>query len=68
MAECNEIAVCLEQCRDLYKVDTGLIEKLVDLYDKSGRQLYKLALAWDRFKNRRLTSPKDDTGGVNEKR
>jgi four helix bundle protein len=52
MGECNETIVGLEQCRDLYgeSVDKRLCEQLIDLYDKSGRQLYNLASAWNRFK------------------
>jgi len=52
MGECNETIVSLEQCRDIYKIDTNLINKLIDIYDKSGRQLYKLSTAWSNFKNR----------------
>ena len=50
MAECNETIVSLEQTRDLYKLDKIIIDKLVDIYDKSGRQLYKLSIAWSKFK------------------
>jgi four helix bundle protein len=52
MGECNETIVGLEQSRDLYgaNVDRDLCEQLIDLYDKSGRQLYKLSSAWNRFK------------------
>jgi four helix bundle protein len=52
MGECNETIVGLEQCRDLYgqSVDKRLCEQLIDLYDKSGRQLYNLSAAWNRFK------------------
>jgi four helix bundle protein len=52
MGECNETIVGLEQCRDLYGefVDKKLCEQLIDLYDKSGRQLYNLSSAWARFK------------------
>jgi four helix bundle protein len=52
MGECNETIVGLEQCRDLYGefVDKRLCEQLVDLYDKSGRQLYNLSSAWNRLK------------------
>lgn len=52
MGECNETIVGLEQCKDLYgaSVDRGLCEELIDLYDKSGRQLYNLSSAWSRFK------------------
>jgi four helix bundle protein len=52
MGECNETIVGLEQCRDLYGdfLDKRLCEQLIDLYDKSGRQLYNLSSAWSRFK------------------
>jgi len=49
MAECNEMVVSLEQSRDIYNMDKIKIEKLVDIYDKTGRQLYKLRLAWNNF-------------------
>jgi len=52
MGECNETIVSLEQCRDIYKIDKDLIDKLVDIYDKSGRQLYNLSTAWTNFKRR----------------
>ena len=50
--ECNETIVSLEQCRDLYNIDKNRIDKLVDIYDKSSRQLYKLSAAWTNFKKR----------------
>jgi four helix bundle protein len=50
MGECNETIVSLEQCRDLYGLDKFFIDNLVDIYDKSGRQLYKLSVAWSNFK------------------
>jgi hypothetical protein len=54
MGECNETIVGLEQCKDLYgtEVDVELCEYLIDLYDKSGRQLYNLSCAWSKFKER----------------
>lgn len=52
MGECNETIVSLEQCRDLYGIDKDNINKLVDIYDKTGRQLYNLGKAWTSFKNR----------------
>ena len=52
LGECNETIVSLEQCRDIYQMDIALINGLVDIYDKSSRQLYKLAKAWTQFKNR----------------
>ena len=50
MAECNEMVVNLEQCRDIYNIKVDLIKDLIIVYDKTGRQLYKLAMAWSRFK------------------
>ncbi len=52
MAECNETIVGLEQSRDLYSIDKGVIEKLVDLYDKTARQLYKLSQVWKIFRSK----------------
>ena len=63
MAECNETIVGLEHIKDIYKIEVLLCEKLIDVYDKSARQLFKLAVAWDHFKTRsRITTPSDDTG------
>lgn len=55
MAEGNEVIVCLEQIRDIYGhlLDLKLIGKLVDIYDKSGRQMYNLAKSWTNFKTRK---------------
>lgn len=50
MGECNETIVSLEQCRDIYRIEQSLIVRLIDMYDKSGRQLYKLSMAWNAFK------------------
>ncbi len=54
MGECNETIGGLEQCKELYgkEVDKDLCEALIDLYDKSGRQLYNLSSAWSKFKER----------------
>ena len=55
MAECNETVVSLCQVRDLYSkhVKTSRCEELIDIYDKSGRQLYKLGNSWTNFKRRK---------------
>ncbi len=53
MGECKETIVGLEHCRDIYKMDVKLCEELIDVYDKSGRQLYKLSSAWYKFKDGR---------------
>ena len=52
MGECNETIVSLEQCRDIYQINKDIIIKLVDDYDKSGRQIYNLCNAWYKFKRR----------------
>lgn len=63
MTECNETIVSLDQSRDLYNVDPKLINELVDLYDKSGRQIYNLSVAWTSFKDPKRR-PSIDTGIV----
>jgi four helix bundle protein len=54
MAECNETVVSLSQCRDIYPkhINIKLCEKLIDTYDVSGRQLYRLEESWSRFKGK----------------
>ncbi|MCK4385952.1 MAG: four helix bundle protein [candidate division Zixibacteria bacterium] len=54
MAESNEMIVSLSHVRDLYStyVDPKLCEKLIDLYDKSSRQMYNLATKWRDFQRR----------------
>jgi four helix bundle protein len=54
MGECNEMVVSLSQCRDIYPayVEVKRCEELIDVYDKSGRQLYKLGESWTDFKRR----------------
>lgn len=63
MGECNETIVSLEHVKEIYGIETAMCVELVGLYDKSARQLFKLAEAWDSFKNRRRkTMPGIDTG------
>ncbi len=50
MAECNETIVSIEQIKDIYGIEIELCHQLIDIYDKSGRQLYNLAVAWTKFK------------------
>ena len=54
MGECNEMVVSLSQCRDIYPtyIDTKRCDELIDNYDKSGRQLFKLGESWTNFKRR----------------
>ena len=54
MAECNELVVSLSQCKDIFSI---ACDDLIDIYDKSGRQLYKLSLAWTKFKNKNQRIP-----------
>lgn len=54
MAESNETMVSLTQVKDLYasSVDVAICERLIDTYDKTSRQCYNLAAAWDKFGER----------------
>jgi four helix bundle protein len=56
MGECNEMVVSISQCRDIYPkfiVDVKRCDELIDMYDKTGRQLYKLGNSWSSFKRRK---------------
>jgi len=54
LAESNETIVSLSQARDLYSnfIDVTVCDELIDNYDKISRQLYNLALSWDKFNER----------------
>jgi four helix bundle protein len=54
MSESNEMVVSLSQSRDIYPsyVNVKLCDELIDVYDKTGRQLYKLGESWTNFKRR----------------
>jgi four helix bundle protein len=47
LAECNETAVSLKQCRDIYNIEC---EELISIYDISAKQIYRLAEVWTTFK------------------
>jgi four helix bundle protein len=69
MTESNETIVSLTQAKDLYPslVDVKICERLTDTYDKISRQCYNLAVAWDKFSERkRLTI--DETSIATDKR
>ena len=73
MAESNETIVSLNQARDLYPryVDINMCEELVDLYDKTSRQLYNLSLAWTKFSQRKEKPNRvtvDETSSATEER
>jgi four helix bundle protein len=63
--EANETQVGLCQCRDIYAkyIDVNLCEKLIDTYDKIGRQLFNLKQSWNKFgkiktkDDKRITKP-----------
>jgi four helix bundle protein len=57
MGECNETIVGLETIKDIYTkfVSVDLCNQLIDIYDKSGRQLFNLSKAWSKFKDARKT-------------
>jgi len=52
MAESNETIVGLEHVKDIYGIEVKLCNQLIDLYDKTARQLFKLGQAWNYFKRR----------------
>ena len=53
MGECNETIVSIEQIKDIYAIKIDLCSELIKIYDISGRQLYKLVEAWNKFKDNR---------------
>jgi four helix bundle protein len=55
MAESNETIVSLSQAKDVYYsyVDVNVCNELIDIYDKTSRQLYNLSLAWTKFGQRK---------------
>ena len=57
MAECNETVVSLEQAKDIYNINNEKVIQLIDVYDKTGRQLYKLGMKWTEFKNEKKIKP-----------
>lgn len=48
IGECNEMITHLSCCRDLYpdKISISLTNKLIEEYDISGKQLYRLGESW----------------------
>lgn len=52
MSECNEMIVSVSQAKDIYPtyIDIKICLELIDAYDKTGRQLYRLGESWTRFK------------------
>ena len=54
IAESNEMIVSLSHVRDLYSrfVNPKLCDELIEIYDKSSRQMFNLAKKWTDFRNR----------------
>ncbi len=50
IGECNEMIVHLSCCKDLYprNANIELINQLIDEYNISGKQLYRLGESWKR--------------------
>jgi four helix bundle protein len=65
MTESNETIVSITQARDLYGscVDVTLCNELINIYDKTSRQLYNLSVAWTKFNER-----KESTQPINDRR
>ena len=71
MAESNETIVSLSQAKDVYYsyVDVNVCNELIDIYDKTSRQLYNLSLAWTKFgqrKERPNRETADETSSATE--
>lgn len=53
LAETNETIVSLEQVKKFYQIEPKICEELIIKYDRIARQIYSLAKAWDKFRNKR---------------
>ena len=53
MGECNETVVSIEQVKDIYAIKVSLCNELIQIYDISGRQLYRLGESWQTFKSKK---------------
>jgi four helix bundle protein len=62
MTESNETIVSLTQAKDLYPsmIDVKICERLIDTYDKISRQCYNLAIAWNKFSDRKSRKQLND--------
>jgi four helix bundle protein len=52
MGECNETIVSIEQVKDIYGINIDVCNVLINNYDITGRQLYKLGESWRNFKTK----------------
>ncbi len=55
IGECNEMIVHLSCCRDLYadRVNLDTINKLIDEYNISGKQLFRLGESWSNERSKK---------------
>lgn len=60
ISESNEMIVSIGHCKDIYDefVDVKLCNKLIDIYDKTSRQLYNLSTTWTNFKEEKVRASK----------
>jgi four helix bundle protein len=72
--ESNETIVSLSQTKDIYNIEQELCNELINIYDKSSRQLQNLSFAWSKFNPRRTKNENntenatiDDTNAHNAK-
>ncbi|MDD5458564.1 MAG: hypothetical protein PHF37_04145, partial [Phycisphaerae bacterium] len=51
---CNEIIVSLSQAKAIYYkfVDTLLCQNLIDPYNVTGKQIYRLSKSWSKFRGK----------------
>lgn len=54
LSECNEIIVSLSHAKDIYPkyVDVKICEDFISIYDVAGKQIYRLAESWTKFKGK----------------
>lgn len=66
IGESNETIVSLSHVRDLYGryVDTKLCDDLIDIYDKSSRQMFNLAVTWKDFGYRKNIQPQNSISSI----
>lgn len=54
LAECNEMIVSLSHAKDIYHkyVDSKLCQELIETYDITGKQIYRLSESWSKFRGK----------------
>ncbi len=51
LGECNEMITHLSFTKDIYsdRIDTKLCDSLIEIYDISGKQIFRLGESWKNF-------------------